>query len=139
MHRFFTRVVQVFALSLLASGCGSGTDTTTTAPTPTTLTDTFIGTLTLNGSAAFPFTVTGSGNITAQLTSLAPDAARPVGISLGTWNGSICQIVLDLPAAIQGSLVVGTTSTTGSFCVRIYDSAGTVVQPENYVIDVSHQ
>jgi len=68
-----------------------------------------------------------------------PDATKPVGLSLGTWNGSICQIVLDNPNSVQGSLVIGASSATGSFCVRIYDAAGTVVNPQMYTIDVQHQ
>jgi hypothetical protein len=139
MHRFFFRFVPLVALALIVSGCHSDSGDSTVTQPPPTLTETFSGTLTLNGAAAYPFTVTGSGNITAQLTTLMPDATKPVGLSLGTWNGSICQIVLDNPNTVQGSVVVGTASTTGSFCVRIYDASGTVVDPQTYVIDVFHQ
>ena len=141
MHRFFSRVIPLVALSLIATGCGNGnTDTATTpAPTPTTVTETFSGILTLNGAATYPFTVTGVGGVTAQLTLLAPDGIKPVGLSMGTWNGSVCQIVLANDVSIQGSVVVGTTSTVGDFCVRIYDANGTVVQPETYTIEVTHQ
>ena len=140
MHRFFSRVIPV-ALSLIVAGCGNGnTDTTTTpAPTPPTVTDSFSGVLTLHGAVTYPFTVTGVGGISAQLTMLSPDAAKPVGLSMGTWNGSTCQIVLANDVSIQGSVVVGTTSTVGDFCVRIYDATGTVVQAETYTIEVTHQ
>ena len=141
MHRFFSRVIPLAALSLIVTGCGGGTaDTTTTpAPTSTTVTDTFSGILTLNGAVTHPFTVTGVGGVSALLTALSPDAVKPVGLSMGTWNGSICQIVLANDVSIQGSVVVGTTSTVGDFCVRIYDANGTVVQPETYAIEVTHQ
>ena len=141
MHRFFSRVIPLAALSLIVTGCGGGTaDTTTTpAPTSTTVTDTFSGILTLNGAVTHPFTVTGVGGVSALLTALSPDAVKPVGLSMGTWNGSICQIVLANDVSIQGSVVVGTTSTVGDFCVRIYDANGTVVQPETYIIEVTHQ
>jgi len=138
MHRLISRLVLLAALSLIVGGCGNNSSDAVVAPPPPTLTDTFSGTLTLNGAAAFPFTVTGSGTIQAQLTTLSPDSNKPVGLSLGTWNGSICQIVLDNPNSVQGAVVPGNSSTTGSFCVRIYDAAGTVVQPQTYVIDVSH-
>jgi hypothetical protein len=29
-------------------------------------------------------------------------------------------------------------STTGDFCVRVYDAAGVVVQPQTYTVDVEH-
>src|SRR5947207_2805442 len=141
MHRLICRLVPLLvlsAVSLILSACHSSSDDAVVAPPPATLSDSFTGTLTLNGAAAYPFAVTGASNIQAQLTTLMPDATKPVGLSLGTWNGSICQIVLDNPNSVQGAVVPGNSSTTGSFCVRIYDAAGTVVQPQTYVIDVSH-
>jgi hypothetical protein len=138
MPRFLYRLLAVAALLVVASGC-SNDDSVVAPPVDQTVTDRFTGTLSLNGAAAYSFTVAGVGNITAQLTSLLPDSTRPVGLSLGTWNGSICQIVLPNDNAIQGSVTVGTSSAAGAFCVRIYDSGGTVVQPQDYIIDVSHQ
>jgi hypothetical protein len=142
MHRFSSRIVVLAALAVAASGCGSSDDTPTTpAPTPSTIVDTFTGTLTLNGAATYSFTVIAPGGITAQLTALSPDPAKPVGLSLGTWNGSICTVPPGLfnDQTIQGSVVVGQTQTVGDFCVRIYDAAGTVVTPQTYTIEVSHQ
>jgi hypothetical protein len=141
MHRLIARLVPMVAASLaslIMGGCGGGSDESVVAPPPPTLTETFSGTLMLNGATTFSFTVNGAGSITAQLTTLSPDSTRPVGVSLGTWNGSICQILLPNDNSIQGSVVVGTASTTGSFCVRIYDAAGTVVNPQMFVIDVFH-
>ena len=110
MHRFFSRLVPLVALSLVASGCGSSSDNTVTA----------------------------TGNITAQLVTLSPDSTKPVGLALGTWNGSICQITLPNDNSVQGSVTVGTASAVGDFCVRIYDAAGTVDQPQTYTIEVDH-
>ena len=139
MHRLISRFVPLIALLLVVSGCGSNSDNVIVAPTPPTLTDTFTGTLTPNGGTTFAFNVTGSGDMRAQLTTLGPDSTKPVGLALGTWNGSICQLILAHDNAIQGSVVDGRASTVGSFCVRIYDAAGTVVDPQTYVIDVFHQ
>jgi hypothetical protein len=132
---------------LLAAGaCGGGEDDTPTGPPPTSTENrTFSDVLTLNGARTYTFTVTATGSITAQLTSLAwedpaiTDPVVPVGLSLGTWNGSICQIVLDNPATTSGQVVVGQTTALGDFCVRIYDAAGKVVKPEKFVIDVFYQ
>ena len=136
------RLLPLVALALTVSGCGGNSDTTTTTPAPTTsatVTDTFTGTLLLNGAITHPFTVTGVGSVDAVLTTLTPDSARPVGLSMGTWNGSICQILLANDASIQGSVVIGQAATSGNFCVRIYDASGTVTQPQAYTIDVTHQ
>src|SRR5258706_10992679 len=127
MHRLIARLVPMVAASLallIMGGCRNSSDGSVVAPPPPTLTDTFTGTLTLNGATTFSFTVTGAGNITAQLTTLSPDSTKPVGLSVGTWNGSICQIILPNDNSVQGSVVVGTASTNGSYCVRIYDAAG---------------
>jgi hypothetical protein len=138
MHRLISRLVPLFALSLFVSGCGGSNNDPVAPPPPPSVISNFSGTLTLNGAATYSFTVTAPGGINAQLTSLQPDSAKPVGFSLGTWNGSICQIVLRNDASIQGSLVVGSASAAGDFCVSIYDAAGNVVQPQTYVIDVEH-
>lgn len=142
MHRLIARVLPPVVLSLIMIGCGNGnTETpTTTEPAPsTTSKDTFSGVLTLNGATTHPFTVTGVGFMSAVLTTLSPDATKPVGLSMGTWNGRTCQVVIPNDASIQGSVVVGQSTTAGNFCVRIYDAAGTVVQPQTYTIEVTHQ
>ena len=41
--------------------------------------------------------------------------------------------------AIQGTMVVGISTAVGDFCVRIYDSTGTIARPQDYQIDVAHQ
>jgi hypothetical protein len=142
MHRFTFCLAVLVALAIGASGCG-GNDPAVTAPPPptTSVIDTFTGTLTLNGAATYSFTVIAVGTINVQLTSLLPDSAKPVGLSIGTWNGSICTVPPGTfnDRTIQGSVVVGQTQTVGDFCVRIYDAAGTVVTPQTYVIEVSHQ
>jgi hypothetical protein len=129
-------------LLLLAAACSSDEDPgTITEPPPTSTikTETFAGVLTTNGATTFPFAVTGVGTISAELTSLSPDSTKPVGMSLGTWNGTVCQVVLPNDAAIQGSTVTGESRTAGNFCVRIYDAAGTVTTPQTYGIEVTHQ
>ena len=140
MHRLFSCVILIVALSLLVTGCGDDPITTVApAPTPGTLTFTYSGILTKNGAFTHPFTVTGIGGISAQLVSLAPDSIVPVGMGIGTWNGSSCLIVLANDASIQGSVVIGAASTAGEFCVRIYDAAGTVSEPQTYTVEVTHR
>ena len=91
---------------------------------------------TLHVSIRDPFT-SAPGTLTATLRTLAPDSTLVVGLSLGTWNGSSCQIVLANDNATQGAVVVGNASTTTNLCARIYD-VGSVVEPVSYQIDVVH-
>jgi hypothetical protein len=140
MHRFrlLFCLAPLAALVIAAAGCSSNDTSTAPASVIPTLGETFTGTLTPHGGISYSFTVTGVGSISATLTSLLPDSARPVGLSLGTWNGSVCQVVLSNDNTIQGQEVVGQSSGTGTFCVRVYDAVGTVLQPQTYVVDVSH-
>jgi len=140
MHRLFARLLPITALLLVVSACGGddGGDTPT-APPPTEVTEAFQGVIALNGAFTHPFTLTGATQITAQLLSLSPDSTLTVGLALGTWNGSICQIVLANDQTKQGDVVVGATNTAGDFCVRIYDASGTLVQAQAYLIHVFHQ
>lgn len=125
------------AIALAAAACGDDTPTTPTVPTPVALTDTFSGSLNQNGAATHPFLVGSSGAINTTLTTVGPDSAVVVGMSLGTWNGNACQIVLAKDNAVQGSTVLGAATSAGNFCVRIYD-VGNLTGPITYQIDVQH-
>ena len=135
MHRP-AKCVLLF-VGLITTGCSSNLDL---APTDTTTrnttNETFAGTLTLNGAATYPF-ASGASTVSATLSALAPDSTVVVGLSLGTWNGTACQVVLANDKATQGTVVVGNASTSGNLCVRIYD-VGSLVQSQSYQIDVVH-
>jgi hypothetical protein len=124
------------ALLLTAAACD---DTTTSLPTVTpspTVTETFSGNLTVNGGITHPFTTQSLGTITTVITSLSP-ATATVGLSLGTWNGTSCNIVQARDQAGLGATVVLSVSGSGSVCVRVYDP-GVLTGPVAYVVDVSH-
>lgn len=128
-------------LAAMATACGGTNPFQQLGPTapavpPTSITETFTGTLTVNGAATYPFVVGQAGNATAVLTALVPDDAR-VGMSLGTWNGVTCQIILANDNATQNSLVVGEARSAGNFCVRIHD-VGKLTAPADYLLTVTH-
>ncbi len=60
-----------------------------------------------------------------------------LGISLGTWNGNTCQVVLAKDNATLGSIVLGTASSAGTLCARVYD-VGNLTEPASYEITVVH-
>jgi hypothetical protein len=129
----------LLAAALVHMGCSSD-NTSSTVPTPVVLTDTFDGSVSKNGATSHPFIATSSGLITALLVSEAPDSTLPIGMSLGTWNGSSCQVLLTKDNAVQGTALYANASGAGSLCLRMFDSAGTVSAstPVTYEVTVSH-
>ena len=133
------RVPLLALLTLAASVAFACSDTTTTTPTTptTTTTETFTGTLTKNGAVTTQFAVTARGTVTATLTKLDPDSTLAIGVSLGTWNGTSCQIILANDATLVGAGVLGTVSGVGNLCLRVYD-VGKLTTSADYSVDVVH-
>ena len=132
----------LIAASAFAAGCDNSDANaalnTAAADVAATLTDTFTDTLTLNGARTFPFVVDNPGDVTALVSDLAPDSLQVIGLSLGTWNGTSCQVVLSNDSAFKDQAVTGHATTRGNFCVRVFDSTGKLPQPETYIITVTH-
>ena len=125
------------AIALGAGACSDETTPTTPTTAPATVTDTFSGTLTKNGAQSYQFITAASGTVTAIVSGIAPDTTLIVGLSLGTWNGNQCQVVLSKDNATLASYVSGTASASGTLCVRIYD-VGNIADPITYEIQVNH-
>ncbi len=137
MHRPLFRLLPLLAALALAPACSSSS-TPTTPTTPTLVTDDFSGTVNTNGAVTHTFVVLAAGQITATLTSVSPNPdTQVVGLSLGTWDGTACQIVIANDAAKQSTQVLGTASATGTFCARVYD-VGSIVDPVSYALEVVH-
>lgn len=127
----------MFAATLVLGGCGD--DSTTdipTGPTPVAVTETFSGTLNPNGGLTHPFAVQQTGSVSATLSTVSPEGTT-IGLSLGTWNGQTCQIILANDNAVQGNSVVGSATSTGTFCARVYD-VGKLAGLTDYEISVTH-
>jgi hypothetical protein len=136
-------ISRTLLLLLLGTGAGfvSACDDTTTTGTPTsptpTTTETFTGTVTVNGAVTHVFAVTQRGSVTATLTAVGSDNTATIGVSLGTWNGTSCQIILANDQAAVGAGVLGTVSGVGNLCLRVYD-VGKLTAATTYSIDVVH-
>jgi hypothetical protein len=132
-----TRPTLLLLIAVVAmTGCSDNTNTSTTTPTPT-ITETFSGTLTVNGAVTHQFSATARGTVTATLTSVGPDNTVLIGVSLGTWNGTSCQVIIANDQTAQGAGVLGTVSGVGNLCLRVYD-VGKLTAPVTYSIDVVH-
>jgi hypothetical protein len=133
----YVRVAFLLWTVLCAAACDDNTALTPTTTPPTTITEpTFADTLTVNGAKTKQFSTTGRGTVTATLTAVGPDATTLIGLSLGTWNGASCQIILDQQAA-QGASLIGQATGVGNLCLRVYDP-GTLTAPVTFSVDLTH-
>jgi hypothetical protein len=149
MSRFFRRAwLLVPALAVLAA-CDNNNTANPTGPTtptiPTVLSETFSGTLSRNSAFTHPFAVNDSGTVSVFLiTSSDPkdpnNNAIPIGVSLGTWNGQSCAIVIANDSLVPGtatSNITGQATAAGNLCVRVYD-VGFVPGSAAYEVLVDH-
>lgn len=132
-----------FKLALLLAGavfffaCNNSTTNIPTTPTqPTYVTDALDGTVTRNGAVTHPFSVSSAGVITATIQTLS-DSTKTIGLSLGTWNGSACAIIIANDQAVEGTTVTGQATAFGTLCVRVYD-VGNVGDPLDYSLRLIH-
>lgn len=131
-------VPALFALTSAACGDNLSTTTPTDTTPPATTTIAFSGTINRNGAATHPFAAARSGSVTVTLSALNPDNTLTIGLSLGTWNGESCQTVIARDSTVVGTSIVGTASSAGNFCIRVYDAAGTLTEPTSYDVQVVH-
>jgi hypothetical protein len=131
-------------IGVLATGAAAcNDDTTPITPTPTPpaadpITEPpFTGTLTRNGAATYPFTAKAGGTVTATLATLAPDPAVGIGLQIGTWTGSACQVVIANDNAAEKATISGTVTAAASLCVRVYD-VGRLTAPADFNVTIVH-
>ncbi len=138
MYRFVFRALLIGAL-LSTTACGDDAETPT-SPNPTppvTVTDIFSGSINRNGAATHTFLAQAAGTVTVTLTTLAPEGTEAIGVSLGTWNGTACQLVIANTAAAQGAVVIGVASSAGNLCIFVQD-VGKIAAAASYEISVVH-
>jgi hypothetical protein len=140
-NRFATTLLALAIPALGAAGCDNSNTTDSTLASTTTpstsVTETYAGTVTINGAVSFNFTAAGAGTVTGTIKSLAPTSTSTIGLALGTWNGSACQIVIANDNATTNATVVGATSSAGVLCVRVYD-VGKLTTAQTVEINVTH-
>ena len=127
----------VLLLAAVAAGCGDDETSTVTPTPPVAVTESFAGTVTVNGAFSHTFIVERAGQVTAQVTALAPDDTVTIGLALGTWNGTACQLIITNDAAKLSTVMLGTATGPGVLCVRVSD-AGLLSAATNYEVRVDH-
>jgi hypothetical protein len=150
MRRPIRRALLLTLVAGAAAACGSSNSSLPTGPTiqPTVLTETFAGTLTKNAAYTHPFAVSDAGDVTVFLLQSVDPAnpgnnGIPLGVSLGTWNGSTCAIVIAKDSMVPSTADVAQSPLTGrataatNLCVRVYD-VGFVPGSANYELLIDH-
>ena len=132
------RSIIVAGAMLAAAACGSNNILNPTPGTPpVSVTETYTATVTVNGAFTQPFTVSTIGTVTAKITALSPVDTVTIGLSLGTWNGATCTLIVTNDAAALNTTVTGTAQTVGQFCARVYD-VGKLTAATDLTIDITH-
>ena len=144
MPRWFRRPLLLIPALGVVAACGGSSSSTPTTPStlPTVLTETFSGTIGKNAAYTHPFSVTDAGDVSVFLITSADSArpdnnAIPLGVSLGTWNGASCAIVIANDSVSPGSSITGRATAAGNLCVRVYD-VGFVPGSANYELLIDH-
>jgi len=137
MSRFACHAL-LSAVLLTTAACGS--DNTPVSPTPTppaTVTETFSGSINRNGAATHTFLAQASGAVQVTLNTLTPDTVSAIGMSLGTWNGTACQIIIANTNAAANAVIIGLASSAGNLCVFVQD-VGNIADSASYELTVVH-
>ena len=131
----------VFLLALLTVACGSNTPTTPTTPNlPST--EIFSGTLPVQGSSFYSFTVAATGNVSITLASLVPVAPGPavntvMGLGVGTPSGTECSVTNSVTTAPGLTAQLVNSLTAATYCAKIYD-LGALTAPVDFTVRIVH-
>jgi hypothetical protein len=137
-RKLVTTLFAVAVPALGAAGCGVDPVDFTPAPAPSVqISEGFSGTVSVGGGATFNFAALGAGNVTAGLKTITPASNAVLGLALGTWNGSACQIIIANDAANTTLIITGATTAAGNLCVRAYD-VGKLTATQTVEITVTH-
>ena len=132
------RSILIAGVAFAATACGSNNILNPTPGTPpVSVTETYPATVTVNGAFTQPFTVSTIGTVTAKITALSPVDTVTIGLSLGTWNGATCTLIVTNDNAALNTTVTGTAQTVGQFCARVYD-VGKLTAATDLTIDITH-
>ena len=148
MFRVSRRLFATVALATAAASCGGTTTATspsTTPAIPTVISETFSGTLLRNAAYTHPFSVTDSGDVSVFViqsvdTRNPANSDIPIGVSLGTWNGDTCSIVIAKDKVSPGNVIAltGRATSAGNLCVRVYDVGFVPASSANYELLIDH-
>jgi hypothetical protein len=135
-------LVALIAAALLTASCGND-DAVTTPTTPVgPQTEVFSGTLAVQGSNFFSFTVATSGQVSITLASLlstrpGPALSTVVGLGVGTPLGTDCSETNGVTTGPGLTAQLVNTLSPATYCTRISD-LGNLTGPVNFTVRIVH-
>jgi len=142
MKTAFTATIVLGIFGLLTSACSNDSSPTTAPTTTGPSTEVFSGTLPVQGSSFYSFTVVTSGQVSITLASLVATPPGPalknvVGLGVGTPLETDCSVTNSVTAAPGLTAQLASSLTPAIYCVRIYD-LGNLTVPVNFSIRIVH-
>jgi hypothetical protein len=142
MKTALTATIVLALFGLLTSACGNDTSSTTAPTTTGPSTEVFSGTLAVQGSSFYSFTVVTSGQVSITLASLVvtppgPALKNVVGLGVGTPLETECSVTNSVPATPGLTAQLVSSLTPAIYCVRVYD-LGSLALPVNFSIRIVH-
>jgi hypothetical protein len=141
-QRMATRRVLAIALAVSAAALSAGCSNllnaiTSPSNTSTNASNTVTGTLAVQGSNLFTFTVANTGTVSVTLSALSAPVA--VGLGVGTLNGTTaCNLTSSTATVVAGSSPqINVTEDPGTYCVSVYD-VGNLTGPATFSLTVAH-
>ena len=133
----------IVLIGLLTAACGR--DEILTGPTTPTqpASEVFTGTLDVQGSSFYSFTVSATGNVGITLASLVATSPGPaltnvMGLAVGTPEGTDCTVTNSVTTAPGLTAQLVNSLTAGTYCAKIYD-LGTLTGPVTFAVRIVHQ
>jgi hypothetical protein len=141
-----TSVLAIIVVAMAGSACGGNSatapPTSTSTSTSSGSTETFSGTLAVQGSSFYSFTVATAETVSLSLASLTSTgilAASPsvIHLGLGVPLGTGCSVTsaVDTPAGLTAQLT--SSINPDVYCVRLSD-IGNLAGPMNFEIRIGH-
>ena len=135
--------IRMLVMGLLISGCNGTATSPSTAATPYNTMDLFAGSLDVQGTASYSFTVQQTATVTVTLASLITNstgAPLPTALvlGLGTSNGLGCSTtsMTTTSPALVGQ--VTTSLAAGNYCVTLADG-GSLPESASFAVRITQE
>jgi hypothetical protein len=138
--RFPRFSVLALSAATFAAGCDLAVPSAPSTTPPAQTTDTFEGSFTFLGADSHQFTIKEAGSVQVRLTAVGPLTTMALGVSVGAWNGSVCQGTnIKNDNSRVSVLALNGTSAPGDYCVTVYDSGNLPTDATaTYTVTVIH-
>jgi hypothetical protein len=135
-------VLTLIVVAMAGAACGGDSPTTPSTPTSSGSTENFTGSLPLQGSSFYSFTVATAESVSISLASLTANGTGPattsvVRLGLGVPLGTDCSVNNSVDTAAGLTTQLTASVNPDVYCVKISD-IGNLAGPMNFTIRIGH-